>query len=169
MKINIKNLIVDIVGFTLIIVILLAVGFNIYNVFKIEKLEKEIEDLKTVRPILIPFIPIEYLEFFSNLLVKYPNVDPIEASSIIQCESEWYYMARNSTSTAKGFFQFINGTWNSTLGQMVIDGILHYTILNYNRLDNTQFNEELNLEAGFYLLNKGEQRHWNASRWCWGK
>lgn len=40
------------------------------------------------------------------------NVRVEDALRIAQCESGFLYNAKNNTSTAKGVYQFINGTWD---------------------------------------------------------
>lgn len=43
----------------------------------------------------------------------YGTVDPDQAVTIAQCESGLDPFARNKTSTAKGVYQFLDGTWEA--------------------------------------------------------
>lgn len=43
--------------------------------------------------------------------ISRPHVDAAEAMTIADCESDFYYKAKNPKSSAKGIYQFTDGTW----------------------------------------------------------
>ena len=147
---------------TAILFILISIIFLILSLFiimvgiektydRIDIIENEIQDIKRV---LIPAVPFEYVDLFSSLCDKY-GVDPRLPAKIILCESSWNNKAKNLNSSAKGLFQFIDSTWEETLGKMDIDKSI------------SQFNKEVNLEAGIFLISQGKLSHWESSRDCW--
>ena len=77
------------------------------------------------------------------------------AYKTIECESGWDYTAQNKTSTAFGFSQFINGTWNY--------------IQNKWGIELERDNKEHQLYATVRLLKEEGTRHWSESKHCWDK
>lgn len=83
-------------------------------------------------------------------------VEPLEATvdhdlvaRIIQCESGWNAKAKNPTSSAKGLFQIIDGTWR------------HF------ECEGDPLNGSDNYRCGMKILEKNGTRDWDASKPCW--
>ena len=149
---------VDKIFLTITLICLIIVSGR--NLFSIIKLENRIQTLEQRDPMVIearhiPYVPIRDIKLLFDLCLKY-DVDPALVSRIVWCESRWDYLAENPDSTAKGLFQFIDGTWQETLKRM-------------NEPYDHQLNKKLNLEAGIFLISQGELRHWESSRNCWNK
>jgi hypothetical protein len=70
---------------------------------------------------------------------------------IERCESGGDPLARNSTSSAKGLYQIIDGTWDafSCTGNVL--------------------NGEDNRRCAWKIATTSGIHHWNASRACWGR
>lgn len=97
--------------------------------------------------------PEELVEMYS---IEY-GVDPKLAKAIIKCESGWRREVPNAISSASGYFQFIDGTWISTMRRMGLS------------LDTDKHDPYISLEAGIWLLSQDGTRHWNESKYCWSK
>jgi len=54
----------------------------------------------------------EYIELKIKILSQENSIDPNVAFAIAVCESNLNPYAKNPNSTAKGLFQFLDGTWN---------------------------------------------------------
>jgi soluble lytic murein transglycosylase-like protein len=54
----------------------------------------------------------EYIEWKIKTLAAKSNIDPDVAFAIAICESTLNPYAKNPNSTAKGLFQFLDGTWS---------------------------------------------------------
>lgn len=70
---------------------------------------------------------------------------------IIKCESGYNAAARNPTSSAKGLFQIIDGTWR------------HF------QCEGNVLNAEDNYKCGLKIATQSGLHHWNASRHCWAR
>jgi len=99
----------------------------------------------------LPKTPEQWLRVYTE---KY-EVDYNLAYAIITCESGWQRYVQNSTSSASGYWQFINGTWYSTMLRMGYPA------------DTSKYDFPLALEAGVFLLSEDGVGHWNESRFCW--
>jgi hypothetical protein len=55
---------------------------------------------------------VEKEEYLITKLAKEYNVPVDEALTIAECESNFNPLAKNPNSTAKGLYQFIDGTWD---------------------------------------------------------
>lgn len=81
------------------------------------------------------------------------KVDPELMVRLVKCESGFKPNIKNSTSTASGLFQFLDGTYYS---QAKIYGI---TAL--------KSNPEAQAELAARMIAAGGLIHWEASRACW--
>ncbi len=70
---------------------------------------------------------------------------------IIRCESGYNAAARNPTSSAKGLFQIIDGTWRAF------------------QCEGNVLNAEDNYQCGLKIATQSGLHHWNASRSCWAQ
>lgn len=77
--------------------------------------------------------------------------------AIARCESRLNPAARNPSSTAKGLFQFLDGTW-AHYGRMHWGSLEGKSVLDYGD----------NAELGTWVIAKYGTRDWNASKHCWG-
>lgn len=85
------------------------------------------------------------------------GIDPELPLRIAKCESGLNRYAKNKTSSAESYFQFINSTWYYTMEMMG-----HPTTTD-------KFHQTLSIEAGIFLLKKEGSRHWYPSEHCWNK
>lgn len=85
------------------------------------------------------------------------GLDPVQVSAIARCESDYVWKAKNGSSSAESYFQFIDGTWKSTLKRMGYEENI------------SKYDPELHIEAAIWLLKEDGTRHWNASKHCWDK
>jgi len=96
--------------------------------------------------------------FAIQLLVYYSQKYSVDAGlvyRIIDCESGFDLYARNPSSTAKSYFQFLSSTWKSTMKRMK------------EPENSSVFDPENQIKAGIWLLSKDGTRHWLASQSCW--
>lgn len=76
---------------------------------------------------------------------------------IEHCESRGNPNAKNPHSTAKGLFQFLDGTWK------------HYGLKHWGTLEGRDvYDPEDNRELAEYVITNYGTRDWNASKHCWG-
>ena len=105
-----------------------------------------------------PYVPTstekDVFSLIGYFAEKY-GVDADLAFKIVECESNWNEYARNGSSTAKSYFQFLNGTWKETMRRMG------------NPRNTDVFNTYEHIKAGIWLLSKDGTRHWNESKECW--
>ncbi len=96
--------------------------------------------------------PYYLLNHFSK---KY-GVDFELAYRIVECESNFDRYAKNGSSSAESYFQFIDKTFKETMLRM-------------NRPTSTsKFDMPIAIEAGVWLLSQeGGEKHWDASKNCW--
>jgi len=85
------------------------------------------------------------------------GIDPALPLAIVKCESNFERYAKNPNSSAKSYFQFINGTWKYTMGKM---GLATSTDV---------FDTDTHIMAGVWLLANEGERHWSESKACWSK
>lgn len=110
--------------------------------------------------------PEEILTFFTTVL----DVNRDLAHNIIMCESgirgnkeiadyqrTQHTLIKNVISSASGYWQFINGTWRSTMYQIGLP-------TNTDKHDRV-----VSIAAGVWLLGKDGTGHWSESRPCWSK
>ncbi len=69
---------------------------------------------------------------------------------IAQCESSGNPLAKNKTSSAKGYLQIINGTW------------AHF------KCSGNVLNKEDNVACGVKIATQSGLHHWDESKHCWG-
>ncbi len=89
--------------------------------------------------------------------LKY-EIDPYLAVAVAHCESRLNPLAKNKHSTAKGVFQFLNGSfnyygtklWGTTKGRSALDA-------------------EDNIELAMYVMSKRGTKDWQSSARCWGR
>lgn len=76
---------------------------------------------------------------------------------IEECESRGDPNARNPNSTAKGLYQFLDGSWR------------HYGIEYWGTLEGRSvFDPDDNRELAAYVIAKYGTSPWNSSKHCWG-
>jgi len=159
----------------IIVFLLVLVGiFRTLN-YKIEIVNEQAnEKLDRIETVLVMLNiggdpPQEDVRFFFELC-DYFEVDPYLANAVLNCESTWDDYAKNPNSSARGYFQFIDSTWDETLFRMNEENIIDLDHIKEGDFwADDQYNGQLNLMAGIYLLSKGETRHWESSRQCWAR
>lgn len=85
------------------------------------------------------------------------GASPSTAKAIIMCESEWRRTAKNPGSSASGYFQFLDSTWEYTMIRMDLP------------TDTSKVDPIISIQAGVWLLAHEGSRHWNESKDCWSK
>lgn len=119
-----------------------------------EVLEQTIE-VKAVE-VTTPKIPCDYdaITYIRcrGEQVGLDNKDITKLIRIARCESNFNQYAKNPNSTAKGIFQFIDGTWRANC---LKDGNV------YNFVDN--------INCAIKVYQKQGSTPWNASKNCWNK
>jgi hypothetical protein len=93
--------------------------------------------------------PIRYIRHRGEEL-GYKNQDITKAIRIARCESNFNQYAKNPNSTAKGIYQFIDGTWRANC---LKDGNV------YNFVDN--------INCFWKVYAKQNDRPWVSSIKCW--
>lgn len=84
------------------------------------------------------------------------EVDPTLAIKVASCESRLNPRAKNASSTAKGLFQFLDGTWK------------YYGLKKWGTLEGKDvLNYEDNAELATWVMSKRGLRDWLASKHCW--
>lgn len=80
---------------------------------------------------------------------------PLMARKVAWCESRYVNSASPATSTASGYFQFLNGTWEWVTGLPA---------------PASAYPLEVQYAAFLELWDEGRgASHWNPSRYCWEK
>lgn len=97
------------------------------------------------------FDPITYIRCKGEQL-NMPNQDIMKMIRIARCESGFNQYAKNPNSTAKGIFQFIDGTWRANC---LKDGNV------YSFVDN--------INCAWKVYQKQNDRPWHSSIKCWNK
>lgn len=80
------------------------------------------------------------------------NKDILKAIRIARCESGFDQYAKNPSSTAKGIYQFIDGTWRSNCLK-----------------DGNVYDFQDNIKCFWKVYLKQGDRPWAASKRCWNK
>jgi len=84
------------------------------------------------------------------------GIDSALAIAIATCESELNPKARNPNSTAKGLFQFLDGSWR------------FYGLLKWGTLKGKSvLNYEDNAELGVWVIANYGTSPWKSSKSCW--
>ena len=110
--------------------------------------EEKQEEVATTTPAVPPTVK----ELISKYALHY-GVSEAKAMAIADCESKFDPMADNPHSTASGVFQFLRGTWATTLeGKEGVD----------------VFEAEPNIRAGVRMLSQVGAKPWRASYHCHG-
>jgi soluble lytic murein transglycosylase-like protein len=104
----------------------------------------------SVKPLVKPSVK----QLIKQYAVKYA-VSPSLALSIASCESQFNPRARNPNSTAKGVYQFTQGSWRG------------YSIQKWGKVRDV-FNPSYNAELAMYVISLHGTSPWLASRGCWG-
>ena len=78
------------------------------------------------------------------------------AVAIARCESQLNPNARNSGSSAKGLYQFLDGTW-AHYGKMHWGSLEGKSVLDYGD----------NAELGVWVIATYGTADWDASKYCW--
>ena len=89
---------------------------------------------------------------------RYYGADVETALRIVQCESGFVPTAKNKTSSARGLYQIIRGTFNSSVKAMG----LTYTH------EKDALDTEINAQVGGWLLSQAGTTPWASSEFCWG-
>ncbi len=87
------------------------------------------------------------------------NVSPVLAVSIIKAESNFDIDAKNTTSTASGLAQYINGTFSG----FCID---RYRLTDTMKEKNNPY---VQIECLVLMLSEGGVGHWSESKGAWSK
>ena len=85
------------------------------------------------------------------------GVSDVLALAIAKCESNFDRLARSKTSSAKSYFQFIDGTWKQTIKKMGLP------------TNSDVFDHNTHIQAAIWLLKNEGVKHWESSRSCWEK
>ena len=99
------------------------------------------------QPFVPPTPPREYLAAECEKL----GYDCLLLDTIAFCESRWH-MVKNSSSSAFGYFQIIDGTEQTT--PQYADG-------------QRKYDPYTNIDMALYLYGKRGSNPWNESRGCW--
>ena len=146
-----------IVNSKLVLFIVTAIIFTSYpfaylqygEVQKLVDTKQEVELIEVVRTMSIED-HIKHIaeqeEFYeADLLIR-----------IVKCESRFNPLAKNTTSTATGWYQFLEGTWTEGSNKMGVDWSLD---------DRTDL--EKSTKMAIYWIKQGKLSKWDASRSCW--
>jgi hypothetical protein len=103
-----------------------------------------------------PFHPPEYVppptpEEYLAKECREPDCDLTLLNTIISCESGWR-MVKNSSSSAFGYFQIIDGTERTTPQYQAGE---------------RKFDPYTNLDMGLFLYQSRGTNPWNESKHCW--
>lgn len=99
-------------------------------------------------------VPIQAPKLVSKAFV----VDKATMERIAKCESTNDPLARNKHSTAKGLYQFLDGSW-VYYGKQLWGTIEGHDV----------FNADDNTELAYYVASKnGYTQDWGSSEYCWG-
>ncbi|MEK7183546.1 MAG: transglycosylase SLT domain-containing protein [Patescibacteria group bacterium] len=98
-----------------------------------------------------PFVPPPTPQEYLAQNCHEPSCDLLLLQTIIFCESSWR-MVKNSSSSAYGFFQIIDGTERTTP---------QYA------LGRRKFDPYTNIDMGLHLYEKRGSSPWNESKGCW--
>lgn len=90
------------------------------------------------------------LTYYLRLGADLFHVDQGLLGRVIYCESHNYQYAKNRSSTASGYGQWLDSTWRSS-------GLPRFSV----------FDGLANVLATARLISEGGLSHWNASRRCW--
>ena len=101
-------------------------------------------DLRTPREIILDYA-LEY------------GVNPRLAYAIAKCESGLNRLAKNPSSTAESYYQFLNSTWERTMERMGLP------------VTTSKFDPIISIKAGVFLLKEDGTIHWISSQDCWSK
>lgn len=80
------------------------------------------------------------------------GVDTDLALRIAECESGYYYKAKNPDSTARGVYQYLIATWEATESA---------------KQGKERNDYKANIREAMIDLANGEHSKWNASKSCW--
>lgn len=125
-------------------------------------IKKLVEFLVVVSIALVPFGSVQAatqvtpgsIRFYAD---KY-GVDRTLAVEIARCESELYPTAKNKGSTAKGLYQFLDGTWK------------HYAVKKWGTTKGRSvLDYSDSAELGVWVIAKYGTSDWNSSKGCWSK
>lgn len=105
------------------------------------------------------FTSKESIEDYIWSRAVYYNYNPKRAVEIAKAESGLVINARNSSSTASGLFQFINGTYVS----FCVKG---FNLANSMASKNDPF---VQIECAIRMLAQGGEHHWSESEHVWRK
>ncbi|KKK68605.1 hypothetical protein LCGC14_2942390 [marine sediment metagenome] len=94
--------------------------------------------------------------YLLNHFSKEYGVDFELAYRIVECESNFDRYAKNGSSSAESFFQFIDKTFEETMTKMNLP------------TSTSKFDMPIAIEAGVWLLSQeGGESHWKSSEFCW--
>ena len=125
----------------------------------VDVLKRVISPTPAPEPLKTP--EIENLEnetdpyYLLNHFSKKYEVDFELAFKIVKCESNFNRYAKNGSSSAESFFQFIDGTWEQTMAKMNLP------------TSTNKFDMPIAIEAGVWLLGEDGVSHWESSSKCW--
>lgn len=111
------------------------------------------EKLQSPAPDFNPYLepPEISVDFYAT---EY-NVNATTIKKIISAESGWDRFAKNPSSTAEGYCQFIDSTWNETLAEMGYSS------------NKSKFSKRFSIEACVYLYSRDGDVHWLESKSVW--
>ncbi len=93
----------------------------------------------------------------STTPIVQPEPIPALLQRIMKCESQGNTLARNKTSSAKGLYQFLDGSWNYYGTKLWGDKLKEKDV----------FNSEDSTELALYVYKLNGTKDWNASKACW--
>lgn len=96
-------------------------------------------------------------EELADYFLEMYGADKALGKAIIRCESGFKRTVSNPGSSASGYWQFINGTWRSTMIRMGLPA------------DTDKHDPIISMKAGAWLLATDGVSHWLESRPCWVK
>lgn len=100
-----------------------------------------------IRVIEAPYMaPETSIEDLVVAKAKEYGLDPVKALRIAKCESGLNPLAKNPNSSAKGIFQFIDGTWSS--------------VSRIRGISASVLDAEANIDNAMWLAKKEGWKHW---------
>lgn len=97
------------------------------------------------------------IEALIERIAKEEGFGPAVAKRIAFCESSFDPLARSKTSSAKGLYQFLDGSWN----------YYGFKLWGNELKSKDPFNAVDKIDLAMYVMGKRGFKDWEASKHCW--